>query len=346
MGDIGASTLRDRARGGARPWLGALLAAGRPARMGALVDTPLAVVASVVIACHTEDRWDSLLLAVASAQSQTPAPAQVIVVVDHNERLYRRLAAEARAIDVIDHRGVAGASAARNAGAARAGSPLLAFLDDDVRACEGWLRELLAPFSDPKVVGTGGRTIPAWQHEVPGWFPDEFGWVVGASYAGLPTRTAPVRNVWSENMALRREAFEAVGGFRSGFGKVGLTSLTEDDTDLCIRVGASAPGHRWLYVPTALVEHEVPPERSTFPFFLRRSYLEGVGKMQMSSLLAADSDLGTERAYLTRTLPIGIVRALRARELRRALAIVAGTIAAATGALVGLVNRRRATGRS
>lgn len=302
--------------------------------------------ASVVIACHTEARWDSLLLAIASAQSQEPPPAQVIVVVDHNENLYARLKAEGAGIEVVDHRGVPGASAARNAGAAVAVAPLLAFLDDDVRARVDWLRELVAPFSDPQVVGTGGRTVPAWQREAPAWFPDEFGWVVGASYAGLPTSTAPVRNVWSENMAVRREAFEAVGGFRSGFGKVGLTSLTEDDTDLCIRVGASAPGQHWLYVPTAIVEHEVPPERSTFRFFLRRSYLEGVGKIRMSLLLAADSDLGTERTYLLRTLPMGIRRALRDRALSRASAIVAGTLAAVVGALVGLACRPRATGLS
>lgn len=300
------------------------------------------MVASVIIACHTEQRWDSLLRAIASAQSQEPGPAQVIVVVDHNQNLHDRLIAEGRGVEVVDHRGVPGASAARNAGAVLAHSPLLAFLDDDVRAREGWLRELLAPFASPGVVGTGGRTLPAWQQQVPGWFPDEFGWVVGASYTGLPTDTAPVRNVWSENMAVRREAFEAVGGFRSGFGKVGLTSLTEDDTDLCIRVGASARGGQWIYVPAAVVDHEVPPERATFAFFLRRSYLEGYGKVQMASLLADSSDLGTERTYLMRTLPRSIVRALRRRELRRALAIIAGVIAAAVGAAAGIVRWPRA----
>ena len=34
--------------------------------------------ASVVIACHTEERFPSLLRAIASAQEQTPRPARVI----------------------------------------------------------------------------------------------------------------------------------------------------------------------------------------------------------------------------------------------------------------------------
>jgi GT2 family glycosyltransferase len=293
--------------------------------------------ASVVIACHTEERFPSLLRAIASAQEQTPMPAQVIVAVDHNECLCARLRAEVKGIDVVDHRGDPGASGTRNAGAAIAGAhPLLVFLDDDVQALPGWLDELLAPFEDQRVIGTGGMTQPAWQGPRPSWFPDEFGWVVGASHAGLPTAPAPVRNVWSENMAVRREAFETVGGFRRGFGKLGRTSRPED-TDLCIRIGASAPGDRWMYVPTAVVDHEVPSERATFGFFLRRCYSEGAGKVELSSHLGADRDLGDERSYLLRTLPLAIARDLRSGEFRRALAIVAGAGIAAVGAAASVV---------
>jgi GT2 family glycosyltransferase len=293
--------------------------------------------ASVVIACHTEERFPSLLRAISSAREQTPTPAQVIVAVDHNDRLCARLRAEVQGIDVVDHQGDPGASGTRNAGAAigQAG-PLLVFLDDDVQAEPGWLGELLAPFEDPSVIGTGGMTKPAWQGPRPSWFPDEFGWVVGASHAGLPDALATVRNVWSENMAVRRGAFDAVGGFRHGFGKLGGTSRPED-TDLCIRIGASAPGGRWMYVPTAVVDHEVPAERATFEFFLRRCYSEGAGKVELSAHLGADRDLGDERFYLLRTLPLAILRDLRAGEFRRALAIIAGAAIAAVGGAVSVV---------
>ena len=289
--------------------------------------------ASVVIACHTDERWGSLVRAIRSALAQEPAPAEVIVAVDHNPRLCERLTAEDEPIKVIEHQGIPGASATRNAGVAGAHSALVAFLDDDVHAHPGWLVNLLAPFDDPRVVGTGGLTLPAWRGSAPRWFPGEFGWVVGASYVGLPEENAPVRNVWSENMAVRREAFEQVGGFRSGFGKLGHSSRPED-TDLCIRVGSRAPGSRWLYVPTAVVEHEVPPERATIGFFLRRCYAEGAGKVEMSRHLGRQRDLGAERAYLVRTLPRAAVRALRERAPSRALAILAGTAAAAVGAVV------------
>jgi glucosyl-dolichyl phosphate glucuronosyltransferase len=298
--------------------------------------------ASVVIACHTDERFKQLLQAISSAQEQEPAPREVIIAVDHNPALSERLRSEVDGIEVVDHEGDRGASGARNAGAMRARSPCLAFLDDDVRAHPGWLAALLAPFDDPRVIGTGGMTMAAWEGPRPPWFPDEFGWVVGASHAGLPTEEAPVRNVWSENMAVRKDAFDAVGGFRSGFGKVGSTSRPED-TDFCIRVGASAPGSHWTYVPGAIVDHAVPLQRSTFRFFLRRCYWEGAGKIELSAHLGDERDLGDERSYLTRTLPRAFVRDLARGRFRRAMAIVAGVALAATGGAVSLA--RAAAGR-
>jgi GT2 family glycosyltransferase len=138
-------------------------------------------------------------------------------------------------------------------------------------------------------------------------------------------------------MAVRRAAFEAVGGFRPGFGKVGLTSLTEDDTDLCIRIAASRPGGRWVYMPRAIVLHEVPRDRATFTYFLRRCYLEGAGKIHMSRLLGDDSDLGMEYQYLLRVIPAGILRALRETRVARAAAMILGILAAGAGASVGIL---------
>jgi glucosyl-dolichyl phosphate glucuronosyltransferase len=292
--------------------------------------------ATLVIACHSEERFEQLLVAIDSARHQAPSPDQVIIAVDNNPSLCDRLRCELQGIEIVDHRGARGASAARNAGAARARNPYLVFLDDDVRAHPGWLHELLAPFEDPCVIGTGGMTLPAWQGARPAWFPDEFGWVVGASHAGLPTELAEVRNVWAENMAVRRSAFEAVGGFRDGFGKVGSRSRPED-TDLCIRIGASSPRSWWAYVPTAVVDHAVPHARSTFAFFLRRCYSEGAGKVEMSAHLGDQRDLDDERSYLMRTLPSAVLRYLCRGKLHRAFAILAGVALAAAGGAASLL---------
>lgn len=287
---------------------------------------------SVVVATHSVAREQLLLRAVASLRSQRPAPTQVIVAVDHNPALFTRLSAALEGVDLMDHQGVPGASGARNAGARLARHDLLVFVDDDIDPRPGWLRALTAPFEDPAVVGAGGRTEAGWTSGRPSWFPDEFGWVVGASYTGLPTTVAAVRNVWSENMAVRRAAFERVGGFRAGFGKLGDVSRPED-TELCLRVAARFPDTCWIYTPSALAVHAVPRERATLAFFLRRCYWEGAGKVELSRCLGSDGDLGKESSYLMRELPKALARKLGTGHLSQALATVAGVGAAGAGAL-------------
>ena len=301
--------------------------------------------ATVVIPTHSAQRWNSLVRTVATARSQTHTPAEIVIVVDHNTELYRRIRRDVPAVTVLENVYAQGVSGNRNTGAFHARTPLVAFLDDDTSADPHWLARLIRPFDDPRVVGTGGGIDPEWTGRRPRWLPDEFLWAVGGSYAGLPTATAPVRNVWSASMVVRRETFAAVGGFRVGFGKLGDRNRPED-TELCLRMSA-LDGGRWMYVPTATIRHEVTAPHSTFGFFLRRCYAEGRGKVQMAGLHAGAQTLGAERAYLW-SLPGAVARnlgaALRGRGTDHALragGVLAGVAAAGVGGVVETVAMRR-----
>ncbi|MGD0882238.1 MAG: glycosyltransferase [Acidimicrobiales bacterium] len=303
---------------------------------------------SVVIACHTQERLEFLVAAIESVSAQEPQPACVVVSVDHEPELARIVSARFPDVIVVENVHAKGASGTRNTGAAQTTTPLVAFLDDDARARPAWLSALVEPFDDPDVVCTGGHVVPAWSGSEPGWFPDEFAWVVGASHRGLPTTRARVRNVWSENMAVRSEAFSQVGGFRLDFGKVGAVSRPED-TDLCIRLGKSAPGASVVYVPDAVVDHHVGAERARFGFFVKRCYFEGRGKIELARHNEGNDDLGDEREYLLRTIPQGLVRYMRtgvsnrdADQIKRAGAVLGGLAAAASGAAVSLARRQPA----
>lgn len=304
---------------------------------------PLVGGVSVVVACHSEERLPLLEGCVRSALGQEVlTPSEVVVAVDNNEALYRRLlsayALQPR-VKVVLNTARRGASATRNCGVAAAEGVLVAFLDDDVVADPAWLRRLIAPLADPAVAGTGGSAVPRWQTSQPRWFPEEFMWVVGASFKGMPTETAEVRNVWSENMAIRRKQFLSCGGFREGFGKLRDASAPED-TEMCIRF-ARRTGDHWVYVPDARVEHFVPSARATFRFFLRRSASEGSGKVQMRRL--THERLTSERSYAVRTLPAAVRRyassALRGDGVAFLclFAVIAGSLAAALGAMYSCV---------
>jgi cellulose synthase/poly-beta-1,6-N-acetylglucosamine synthase-like glycosyltransferase len=208
--------------------------------------------ATVVMATYDKKRWPLLAAAVESILSNPEQrPRQVVICVDQDEELYNRIRATWPELTAVLNTRERGASVTRNAGTEFVNTPFIAFLDDDIRIQEGWLSRLLGPFMNPSVVGTGGSVVPRWETGRPSWFPEEFDWVVGASFRGMPTAQSTVRNVWAENMAVRTDVFRAVGGFRTGFGKVGQLNSPED-TDLCIRMAAHAAGARWVYAPEAL----------------------------------------------------------------------------------------------
>ncbi|MFI5915942.1 glycosyltransferase family 2 protein [Dactylosporangium sp. NPDC051541] len=301
-----------------------------PDRGSTVADTPDVTVA---LACHTERRWASICAAIRSIGTQTLRPRQVVVAVDHNGDLAAALRGEFPEAVVVENTGPQrGASSTRNAAVAAVTTPVVAFLDDDEVADPAWLARLMGPLDDPAVVGTGGRYRPRWPRRQPWWFPAEFGWVVGAHYRGMPVVTTPVRNVWAGSMAVRVEAFRSVDGFRVDFGKVGNRSQPED-TDLCVRV-ARRTGGRWMYVPDAIVDHEVPPSRATLRFFLRRCFSEGAGKVAMRGSLDTSQTgvLGAEMSYIRRVVPLAFLRDLATGRLGRAGVIALGVLASGLGA--------------
>lgn len=293
---------------------------------------------SVIIAAFSMKRWKDLREAVESVGAQTVPALETIVVIDHNPDLLDRASRELVGATVIPNGGNPGASAARNTGVAASGGELIAFIDDDAIASSGWLETLLRHFTDANVVGVGGRLDPLWARSRPSWFPPEFDWAVGASYLGMPINAERVRNVWSNNMAIRRRAFDEVGGFRSNFGKVGARSRPED-TDLCLRAGGSDCGGIWIYDPAAAARHKVPADRTTARYFVYRCFNEGWGKAALAALNGMSESTATERRYTRHVLPAGITRGVSefihgdASGGQRSLTIVAGLTIALIGFL-------------
>lgn len=297
---------------------------------------------SVVVCCYTEARWDRLVAAAASAASQLAQGDELLVVVDHNETLRERAAtAFFDTARVVANRFEPGLSGARNTGVEEAKGAIAVFLDDDAAAAEGWLDRLCAPFADPSVVGVGGRAVPDWvAGQAPWWMPEEFLWVVGCSYRGLPTHTAPVRNPIGCNMAFRIDAIRTVGGFSAELGRVKERPVGGEETDLAIRVTA-ATGGAVIYVPDASVAHAVEAPRTKLRYFARRCRAEGSSKAILARRVGAGRATAAERSYL-RTLASGVAgrfaTAIRERSLRplgQAVMIVIGLSLTTFGFVTG-----------
>ncbi|MFD8380181.1 glycosyltransferase family 2 protein [Streptomyces sp. NPDC059679] len=309
---------------------------------------------SVVICVFTEERWDDILAAVDSVRGQSLPAHETLLVVDHNPALRRRLAAYYGNVPVrvLANAGPRGLSAGRNTGIAASTGEVIAFLDDDAVAERDWLHHFAAAYADPAVLAVGGRTVPVWaSRRRPPWFPEEFDWVVGCTYRGLPPGRVQVRNVLGGNASFRRAAFELTGGFATGIGRDGdKRPLGCEETELCIRLTRARPDAVLLIDDRAVIHHKVPPVRERFAYFRTRAYAEGLSKALVARSVGAQAGLSTERRYITRVLPAAVARGLRDALLGRpggagrAGAIVAGVAAAASGYVVGAARARRSTG--
>jgi glucosyl-dolichyl phosphate glucuronosyltransferase len=286
---------------------------------------------SIIVCAHTEERWQDLIEAVESVARQTMPPRQIVIAIDHNPALLARARAQFPTATVVENVQERGLNGTRNSGVAAATGEFVAFMDDDAIADPDWLEQLQAAYTAGDIVGVGGKINPLWLSGRPAWFPEEFFWVVGCSYRGLPSETAPVRNLIGCNMSYRRAVIEELGGFRNGIGHVGGRPQGDDETEFCIRLRQTMPQATLLFRPQAQVSHKVPAGRANWGYYRWRCYLEGRSKAQLSRLLGANDSLSSERAYTLKILPSGVWRGLvdsarqrRLAGLGRATAIAAG----------------------
>ncbi len=136
-----------------------------------------------------------------------------------------------------------GLSSARNTGLKAATGEIVAYLDDDAYPDPHWLTYLAATFLDTDYVGVGGPNIP----------PSGDG-PIAECIANAPG--GPVHVLLSDreaehlpgcNMAFRRAALEAIGGFDQRFRRAG------DDVDICWRL--QERGWTLGFNPAAVVWH-------------------------------------------------------------------------------------------
>lgn len=302
------------------------------------------VTTAVIVATHSADRIALLERALVALARQTVPVQEIVVVVDGNTKLSRHLRRTLQmGVRVIDNDHGPGASGARNSGAAAARASVIVFMDDDALPRSDCIAQLVQPMHTGSPLGTGGRALPLWEGVRPSWFGDELGWVVGCHYRGMPDDMTPVRNVFASCMSVRRDVFDAIGGFRESFGNQtahgrGLLGAVPgcEETELCIRASRAFPGAPWLYCPKAIVDHYVPRQRASVPYLVRRSFGEGRAKAALVEIVGAETGLSAERRYvldaiLGRNRESASIGSSRRQALQASGAVAAAVASAAAG---------------
>jgi hypothetical protein len=299
--------------------------------------------AAVIICAYSTERWPLLRRALRAVADQDRPAADVIVVVDGNPELYDRAGRSGDATQVLMNRLGGGASGGRTTGAQAARAPVLVFLDDDAIPEPGWLVQLLRPYDDPAVLGTGGRLDAMWETARPAWLPPEYDWIVGCSFDGDHAEPVRIRNPIAANMSIRADVFAGLGGMALELGRSdvgGRVSGTAEETELAIRASRLHPDGIWIHAPLARARHHVPAARGTWRYFRGRCALEGRSKAVLTALTGTGSGLSSERGYVRSALPRAFAREVGAGlrgdadGWRRAGTVVAG-LALTTAAYVG-----------
>ena len=307
---------------------------------------PLSV--AVVICAYTEQRWNDVVASYESLTSQTRSPDEIIVVIDHNQVLLERFRVRFPDAVVLPNTGPDGLSGARNTGVQASSADVILFLDDDATAVPGWVESIIQPFRTPMCRVLPAGPNPNWDEPGrPTWFPEQFLWVVGCSYDGLPTEQADIRNPLGCAMGFRRSAWEITGGFSSSVGRVGSHPVGAEETEFSIRLRQLEPSTRIVMVPEAVVRHRVSGERLSRKYFLRRCYWEGVSKAVVSAGVGSKDALESERSYTTKVLPRAFLAGLRDTAtgdlggLQRSAAVFSGLFATTAGYVRGRAAGRR-----
>lgn len=232
-----------------------------------------------VVVC-TRGRADSLVRCLDSLAGLDPAPGAVLVVDNGPEDpSVRQLLATRPGVGYVAEPRP-GLDIARNTGWRTAGTPLVAYTDDDVVVHRRWLGALLSGFDGPDVQAVTGLVLPAslethaqqvferyWSFSM-GFAPRDFG---PEFYAATRSRGAPAWQVGAgANMGFRRDYLVRTGGFdeRLDAGAAGCSG----DSEMWYRV--LADGGTCRYVPSAVCFHEHRRETSALRSQLR-AYMRG-----------------------------------------------------------------------
>ena len=216
-------------------------------------------VSVVVCAYNAADTLEDCL---SSLDALTYPDFEVILVNDGSTDATGEIARRHSRVRVIEVPN-AGLSAARNVGLAEATGEIVAYTDADTRPDRDWLTFLVQPFLTSDVVASGGPNV------VPSDDPPMAQCIArapgGPTHVLLDDRFA--EHVPGCNMAFRRDALLAVGGFNPIYLRAG------DDVDVCWRL----QGRGWKigFAAAALVWHH---HRSSVKAYWRQQVGYGEGE--------------------------------------------------------------------
>jgi glycosyltransferase involved in cell wall biosynthesis len=242
-----------------------------------------------VIVC-THNRGDKLVTCLTALLNQTYNRYEIIVVNDNSTDSTKQILTEFNGIKIISNKHNLGLSASRNVGVKHSRGDILAFTDDDCIADKNWIKYLILPYSNSKIAGAGGSTIP---NRTDSWLLKYYeinNPLTHLSYklnksSGLIYRfilyikrtislnqlsLKPQRlySLIGANMSMRKKTFDLIKGFDENIKFAG------DEQYFWNRLRVANPNYELYFAPNAIIKHDY---EDSFIDALRRNYSYGRG---------------------------------------------------------------------
>jgi succinoglycan biosynthesis protein ExoM len=249
--------------------------------------------AAVSIVIPTQRRPEQLLRAARSALRQTGVEGRALelVIADNDQvpsarPIAEQLAAEAAFPVIYVHEPRSGVANVRNAAMGRASGALVAFLDDDEEAPEGWLAALLAAqvrFDADVVFGPVRARAPDHIVEHRAYLEHFFSRV-------RPGEAGVIADYYGCGDSLVRRA--ALPDPRRPFSEIRNQTGGEDDL---LFAGMKASGARFAWAPAAYVFEDPVPERLSLGYTIARAFAYGHGPSISCASATPPDHLGVAR---------------------------------------------------
>jgi glycosyltransferase involved in cell wall biosynthesis len=257
---------------------------------------------SVVICAYSSKRFDLTMNCINSVLGNGYENYEMILVIDGNHGLCQKIESKVKGINnitVVENSKNEGASFSRNRGIELANGDIIAFIDDDGYANSDWMKRIAKDFYDyPYISVVGGKLLPSYENGSEK-LPEELLWMVGGTYKGHVENRKIVRNVFTGNMAVKKDVFKDVN-FEIIYGKKNNLSHQLEDTLFCVKLNNKRP-NSVLYDPEIVAYHHVPRERLKLKYLFKRAFSEGILKAKLEYIYYKNNDnkvMHIEQNYL------------------------------------------------
>lgn len=199
---------------------------------------------TVYIPCYNAEKY--LEQAIRSLLDQTRTPDEILIIDDGSTDKTTEIASRFP-VRLLRHDRNKGLAAARNTAFHHSSHELVGAIDADVRPERDWLQHLLSHFTDPRVVGTGGRLLEAFR-ETPAdtWRALQLSQDLGEGK--IVIEGSSHKCLGGFGTILRKRTLEEVGGYNESY------RTNYEDVDLCKRLIRA--GHRLIFEPRAVAYHQ------------------------------------------------------------------------------------------